>query len=72
MTETRNYYTTSSNYTDHTTFSGIINLSDFGGHLTLSDIAARIVSDQKFDEMCRNNIKNRYWKQNHKEEQTNV
>ena len=29
MKETRNYYTTPSNYADHTTFSGEINIEDF-------------------------------------------
>ena len=60
MKETRNYYTTqSSSYTDYSTFSGIISNYDFDGHPTIKDIASRILSDWKFDEMCKKNIENR-------------
>lgn len=50
MKETRNYYTASSNYADHSTFVGIISNFDFEGHHTMSDIASRIIADMKFDE----------------------
>ena len=66
MRETRNYYTTSSNYTDHTRFGGNIYNYDYEGYNSMSDIASRIVSDWKFDEKCRNNAKNRDRARNYK------
>lgn len=59
MKETRNYYTTPSNYVDHSSFGGIISNYDFDGHPTIKDIASRILSDWSFDERCRKNIENR-------------
>ena len=50
--------------TDHSRFGGRIYLSDFETDYptTMSDIAARIVSDLKFDEICRKNLTNRNYK----------
>lgn len=60
MRETRNYYTTSSNYTDHSIFGGIIYASDFcTDYEGTRNIASRIVSDWIFDEQCRKNALNR-------------
>ena len=66
MKETRNYYTASSNYTDHSTFVGIISNFDFEGHHTMSDIASRIIADMKFDERCRRDSVNRDRNKNYK------
>lgn len=59
MKETRNYYTTPSNYTDHTTFGGVIYNYDFDGYSSIRDIASRIIADKRFDEQCKKNIKER-------------
>ena len=59
MKETRNYYTTPSNYTDHTRFGGNIYNYDYEGYNSMSDIASRIISDWKFDEKCRKTAENR-------------
>ncbi len=59
MTETRNYYTTTRNYADHSTFGGHIYNHDFDGYNSLSSIADRIASDWKFDNMCKQNVLNR-------------
>lgn len=49
---------------DHTTFGGIITLSDFftncsGKSNTRSPIAARIEQDRNFDRMCQRNTLNK-------------
>lgn len=60
MTNNRNYYTTSSNYADHTRFGGIICASDFcTDYEGTRNITSRITSDWKFDERCRKNAENR-------------
>lgn len=59
MTETRNYYTTTRNYADHSTFGGLIYNYDFDGYNSLSSIAERIASDWKFDNTCKQNALNR-------------
>lgn len=59
MTETRNYYTTTRNYTNHSAFGGYVNSYDFDGYNSPSIIAERIVSDWKFDNMCKQNALNR-------------
>lgn len=60
MRETKNYYTTSSNYADHTTFGGTICVSDFcTDYEGTRNIASRIASDWKFDERCKKNAENR-------------
>lgn len=59
MKETRNYYTTPSNCTDHTTFGGKISNYSFNAHTTMSDIASQIISDWKFDKQCKRNAENR-------------
>lgn len=51
----RNYYT-SSNYTDHSTFGGLIYESDFNTEYCNGNIASRILSDWRFDEQCRKNM----------------
>lgn len=51
---TKNHYTTS-NYADHSTFGGNVYNYDFEGYNSISDIAARIISDKKFDEKCKKN-----------------
>lgn len=66
MKETRNYYTASSNYADHSTFVGIISNFDFEGYHTMSDIASRIIADMKFDERCRRDSVNRDESKNYK------
>ncbi len=60
-----NFYRAERFKVDHTTFGGLIILSDFetnyrsNNHQNGSSIAQRIVSDLKFDEQCRKNIENR-------------
>lgn len=45
---------------DHSTFGGIIYLSDFDtNNSTSRNIAQRIVNDKNFDEQCRRIIRNR-------------
>lgn len=53
MTNNRNYYTTLSNYVDHTRFGGLISPSDFDRKTSMTDVIGRIISDVKFDEQCR-------------------
>ena len=58
------FYRTGNYETDHTTFGGLICYSDFctdyrGKDEKKSPIADRIMSDWKFDEQCRKNIKNK-------------
>lgn len=61
MKETRNYFTTPSNYADHSTFGGVIYTFDFcTDYEGTKNIASRIASDLKFDERCRKNAINRY------------
>ena len=59
MTETKNYYKTPINCTDHTRYGGEITEWDFNGHPTLSDIAKDIAKAQGFDEKCRRNIESK-------------
>ena len=59
MRETRNYYTTPSNYASHITFGGTISNYSFDGHSTISDITSQILSDFRFDKMCKQNALNR-------------
>ena len=66
MKETRNYYTTPSNYTDHTTFGGVIYNYDFDGYSSISDIASRIIADKRFDEQCKQDAANRDRNKNYK------
>ena len=66
MTNNRNYYTTSSNYVDHTRFGGNIYNYDYEGCNSMSDVASRIISDWKFDEKCRKNVENRDRTRNYK------
>ena len=66
MTNNRNYYTTPSNYVDHTRFGGKIYNFDYEGYNSMSDIVSRIISDWKFDEKCRKNVKNRDESKNYK------
>ena len=54
----RNYYTPS-NYADYSTFGGNVYNYDYEGYNSISDIAARIISDWKFDERCKLNTENR-------------
>lgn len=58
-TETRNYYATTRNYVDHSTFGGELNLFDFEGHHTMSSMANRIATDLRFDNTCKQNALNR-------------
>ena len=66
MRETRNHYTTSSNHTDHSNFGGYVYNYDFDGYTSMSDIAARIISDRKFDEKCKKSAENRDRTKNYK------
>ena len=67
MKDTRNYYTTPSNYTtDHTRFGGNIYNYDYEGYNSMSDIASRIISDWKFDEKCKKKAENRDRARNYK------
>ena len=59
MRETRNYFTTPSNYLDHSTFGGKISNYSFDAHTTMSDIASQIISDWKFDQDCKRKAENR-------------
>ena len=43
---------------NHSTFGGIVYLSDFNTNHTAGNMAERISRDLKFDESCRNHIKN--------------
>ena len=67
---TRNYYTTGSYNPDYSTFGGTINFSDFCTDHHRSEKskswAERIVSDWKFDEQCKKNMKNRNRNKNYK------
>ena len=49
-------------YTDHSRFGGTISLYDYEGYNSISDIAQRIISDQKFDRMCAQNIEGRKYR----------
>lgn len=68
MTETRNYYTTTRNYADHSTFGGIINDFDFEGHHTMASMIAKIEADLRFDKQCRLNVENRDRNKRYKKE----
>lgn len=61
MKETRNYYTTPSNCTDHTTFGGYVNNGDFCTEYPQKkgEHAERIFSDWSFDHRCKKNAENR-------------
>ena len=59
MTMPKEFYRTGNYKPDHTTFGGIICQSDFntyysGSSTNGSSVAARIVSDWRFDESCKN------------------
>ena len=54
---TKKIYTPSNYKPDRTRFGGLIAPSDFDRETTMSDVISRIVSDMKFDEQCRKNIK---------------
>lgn len=62
---TENFYNTGTYKSDHSTFGGLIYLSDFEtdyrgkNNNHGSSIAQRIVSDKKFDDQCKRNIENR-------------
>lgn len=61
------------NFTDHTTFGGIVNFSDFntnykGKDELESSVARHIVEDWKFDNYCKMNIKNRERSSKYKKE----
>ena len=71
MTETKNYYTTSINGTDHTTFGGDISNYSFNAHTTMSDIASQIISGWKFDQQCKQNAKNRDEQKNYEKKGNN-
>ena len=71
MKETRNYYTTPSNYADHTTFGGKISNYSFNAHTTMSDIASQIISGWKFDQQCKQNVKNRDEQKNYEKKGNN-
>lgn len=66
--ETRNYYTTTCNHENHSTFGGYIYNYDFDGYNSLSSIADRIISDLNFDYMCKQNAINRDRNKNYKKE----
>lgn len=61
MTETKNYYTTTRNYADHSTFGGYINLGDFCTEYPQKkcEWTNRIIQDWKFDMCCKRNSENR-------------
>lgn len=40
-------------------FGGLIHEYDYDNCLTMTEIAGRIISDWKFDELCRKNIERR-------------
>lgn len=46
-------------YIDHTKFGGLVFQSDFDRKTTMSEVVGHIISDMKFDEQCRKNIKSR-------------
>ena len=50
---TRNYYTPMNYNADHSTCGSKIYNYDFEGYVSMSDMAARIISDWKFDKKCR-------------------
>lgn len=58
------FYRTGHYETDHATFGGLIRFTDFctdyrGKDENKSPIADRIISDWKFDESCKKNIRNK-------------
>ena len=57
----KNYYTPTSNYTDHSTFGGYVNNGDFFTEYPQKkgEYAERIISDWKFDQQCKRNAENR-------------
>ena len=62
---TENFYTI---YTpDRRTYGGELTTFDFEGHHTLETMANKIIKAERFDAVCRNNIKSRdrnigrYW-----------
>lgn len=62
-------YCSSTRVDDHRTYGGLITLSDFctdhnGRPKSESSYASRIISDWRFDEMCRKNIAQRENKNN--------
>lgn len=59
MNLTENYYTKTSNYEDHTTFSGSIYNYDFDGYTSMKSIADRIMADKRFDKQCKRNVENK-------------
>ena len=59
---TNDFYSTGIYEIDHTTFGGRIYNGDYDAHTTMSDIAARIISDMRFDKECSRNISGREWK----------
>ena len=56
---TRNYYRTGNYKPDHSTCGSKIYNYDYEGYNSMSNIAERIISDWKFDKMCKTNIQNR-------------
>lgn len=61
---TKEFYRTGSYNTDHSTFRGRLYNYDFDGYTSMTDIAARIVSDWKFDNQCKKNTENKSRKGN--------
>lgn len=63
---TKNNYATSSNHANHSNFGGNVYNYDFDGYISMSEIAARIISDRKFDKQCRINAEQRNKYRNYK------
>ena len=54
-----NYYTPINHEIDHSTCGSKIYNYDFDGYVSITSMAEKIISDWKFDEECRKNIKNK-------------
>lgn len=56
---TENFYKTSSNKMNYSTFGGLIYPSDYDTSHTPGNIVQRIISDANFDKQCKRNSENR-------------
>ncbi len=62
---TENFYKTSSNKMNYSTFGGLIYLSDYDTSHTPGNIVQRIITDMNFDKQCKRNSENRDNKKNY-------
>lgn len=55
----KEFYRTGRCNVDHRTYGGELSLFDFEGHYTMASMAAKIGYDDRFNNMCKKNIKNK-------------